>query len=199
MFVYPLSTLPLISKSILELISPESRVDLISLKCYIKTANGDIRKEWIIDSFKEIITLRYKLNWTKPGIGKLSIVPITLNPNAFDQNKLYFLANNGSEKSEKFLLNNIEVDHSKNVSFLVSSNHGLGLTDGKFAIGDDKKKIEISFKPSQAAFLGQLINKKIDDGLFTRFILTGREFDDTAKYQDLNINTEINFKINILE
>tara|TARA_B100000989_G_C19531274_1_gene470063 strand:+ start:814 stop:2730 length:1917 start_codon:yes stop_codon:yes gene_type:complete len=173
--------------------------NLISLRCYMRTPNGDIRKEWIIDSFKEMITLRYKLNWNNPGIGKLSIVPITLNPNAFDKNKLYFLANNGSDKSEKFLLNNIEVDHSENVSFLVSSNHGLGLTDGKFAIGDENKKIEISFKPSQAAFLGQLINKKIDDVLFTRFILTGREFDDTAKYQDLNIDTEINFKLNILK
>ena len=38
----------------------------------------------------------------KPGIGKLSIVPITLNPYAFDQHNLYFLANNGSEKSRNF-------------------------------------------------------------------------------------------------
>ena len=126
-------------------------------------------------------------------------ISFTLNSNAFDQDELYFLANNGSEKSEKFLLKNIEVDHTKNVSFLVSSNHGLGLTDGKFTIGDNNKAIEISFKPSQSAFLGQLINKRIDNGLFTRFILTGREFDDTAKYQDLNIDTEINYKLNILK
>jgi len=173
--------------------------NVISLKINIKTENGDIIKQWIVDSTKETITLRYKLNWKNPGIGKLSIVPITLNPNAFIQDKLYFLANNGSEKTEKFLLNNIEVDHTKNVSFLVSSNHGLGLTDGKFAIGDNNKRIEISFKPSHAAFLGQLINKKIDNGLFTRFILTGREFDDTAKYNNLNIDTEITYMLHILK
>ena len=82
---------------------------------------------------------------------------------------------------------------------MVSSHHGLGLTKGKFAIGDKSKILEISFKPSQTAFLGQLINKKIDNSFFTRFILTGREFDDTAKYQDLNIDTEINYKLNILK
>ena len=185
----------------LNIVEPEifKENNLIYLKSKIKTPNGYLRKEWIIDPFKEIITLRFKLNWKNPGIGKLSIVPITLNPNAFDEKNLYFIANNGSEKSEKFLLNNLEIDHTKSVSFLVSSHHGLGLTDGKFVIGDNTKLIEISFKPSKCAFLGQLINKKIDNGLFTRFILTGREFDDTAKYSDLNIETEINYKLDILE
>ncbi len=185
----------------LNLVEPEiSREEnLIILKTHVKTINGDITKEWIIDACNEIITLKYRLNWKNPGLGKLSIIPITLNPNAFDQNQLYFLANNGSEKAEKFLLSDIEVDHTKNVSFLVSSHHGLGLTNGKFAIGDKSKILEISFKPSQTAFLGQLINKKIDNSFFTRFILTGREFDDTAKYGDLNINTEIKYKLHILE
>ena len=43
-----------------------------------------------------------------------------------------------------------------------------------------------------------VLNKKIGGMYFTRFILTGREFDDTAKYNSLDISTEIMYKINIL-
>ena len=47
----------------LDIVEPEIyRKDyLLILKVDIKTFNGILRKEWIIDSAKEIITLRYKL------------------------------------------------------------------------------------------------------------------------------------------
>ena len=64
-------------------------------------------------------------------------------------------------------------------------------------IVDHKNNIEISFQPSKSAFLGQVLNKEIGGIYFTRFILTGREFDDTAKYSNLLIETEISYKINI--
>ncbi len=185
----------------MEEIVPEIIIDnnKIILKSEIHTSRGLIKKEWIVDASLDIIKLKYYLNWDNPGLGKLSIVPITLNPKFFDNSSLYFKACNGSESPEKFNINSLEIDHTKNVSFLVSSQHGLGMTDGKFVIGDNRNNIEIYFQPSKCAFLGQVLHKKIGEMYFTRFILSGREFDDTAKYSNLKIDTEISYRINIFK
>ena len=127
----------------------------------------------------------------------MNIVPLTLNPYFLDNDSLFFEACNGSKYPEKFHINNVNIDHTKNVSFLVSSHHGIGMTNGKFISGDKRNNIEIFFEPSKCAFLGQILHKKIDQLSFTRFILTAREFDDTAKYNRLLIDTEILYKINI--
>ena len=107
--------------------------------------------------------MKYYLHWQSAGLGKLSIVPITLNPRFFNNSLLYFKACNGSDYPEKYNLNNLEIDHTKNVSFLVSSQHGLGMTDGRFIIGDNNNNKEINFQPSKSAFLGQVLHKKIGE------------------------------------
>ncbi len=184
----------------LSFVNPEIQIkeNKLFIQTIINTSCGQVYKSWSLNPDEYTMSLKYKFNWPNAGLGKLSIVPITLNPNIFEETSLYYEASNGGKVPEKFYLQNQEVDHIKNVSFLVSSNYGLGLTDGKFVIGDNKKNIEIIFDPSLCAFLGQVVHKKVDNAYFTRFILTGREFDDTAKYNSLDISTEIMYKINIL-
>ena len=183
----------------MEYVSPEIICSdkKIILKANINTSNGIITKEWTIDSSLEIIKLRYFLDWPNANLGKMNIVPLTLNPYFFKNDSLFFEASNGSKYPEKFHINVSDIDHTKNVSFLVSSYHGMGMTNGKFLIGDQRNNIEVYFEPSKCAFLGQILHKKIDEINFTRFILTAREFDDTAKYNRLLIDTEIFYKINI--
>ena len=182
----------------MEVISPEiiKGNNKIILKSEVKTNKGLIKKEWIVDASLDIIKLKYYLNWQSAGLGKLSIVPITLNPR-FLIIVCFTLKLAMDRNPEKYNLNNLEIDHTKNVSFLVSSQHGLGMTDGRFVIGDAYNNIEINFQPSKTAFLGQVLHKNIGGLYFTRFLLTAREFDDTAKYSNLFINTEISYKINI--
>ena len=66
----------------MEVISPEiiKGNNKIILKSEIKTNKGLIKKEWIIDTSLDVIKLKYYLNWQSAGLGKLSIVPTTLNP-----------------------------------------------------------------------------------------------------------------------
>ena len=74
---------------------------------------------------------------------------------------------------------------------MVSANQAFGLTDGSLRLGDKCKYIRLSFNPSEAALLGQLIHQPVDDTWFTRLSLSARELDDTAKYNQLKLDVSI--------
>ena len=158
----------------------------------IKTRLGRIRKIWKISGGKRMLTLRIGVNWKDASIGSLRLFPVTLIPDTFDQSSLFIETHNGGFLKEQFLLGTNVVKHGKPVSFLVSSQEGLGVTAGEIAIGDLDKRIMVSFCPSQSAFLGQITHEPVDSTWFTRVALTAREVDDTAKPAPISLKATIN-------
>ena len=69
------------------------------------------------------------------------------------------------------------------------------MTDGRFVIGDAYNNISYFSTIKNCFPLGQVLSIKTMEDFTTRFLLTAREFDDTAKYSNLFINTEISYKI----
>jgi hypothetical protein len=78
------------------------------------------------------------------------------------------------------------IDHGAPVSFLVSSSHGLGMTEGWAEIGDDKTRLRVEVDRCAAPLLGMLTHRPArradgSAGLFCQLQLSAMELDDTRK------------------
>ena len=72
------------------------------------------------------------------------------------------------------------------MSFLVSSSHGLGMTEGWAEIGDRKNRLRIDIDRCTAPLLGMLTHRpaRLADGsagFFCQLQLSAMELDDTRK------------------
>jgi len=67
------------------------------------------------------------------------------------------------------------------VSFLVSSSHGFGMTEGWAEIGDGETGLRIEVDRATAPLLGLLTHRPSGDKLFCQIQLSALELDDTRK------------------
>ena len=77
-------------------------------------------------------------------------------PGIWDQSSFYFETSLGGNKSERFEFGNNIIDHTQNLNQLISTKHGLGVTDGEIRIGDAKNSIVFKHEPSEAALTPHL-------------------------------------------
>ena len=110
----------------------------------------------------------------------LIVDPITLLPDAFDADALALETANGGGR-ERFALASETVEHGAPVSFLVSSSHGLGMTEGWAAIGDGRTGLRVTVDRATAPLLGMLSHRKAGGRLFCQLQLSALELDDTSK------------------
>lgn len=114
-------------------------------------------------------------------IGFLRFNYITLNPNNFNHEKLFYETNNGGYNLEKFDIKKMQFDHGEHVSSLCSATTGLGSTNGIVIIGDDKKRIRITNDNTKSALIPMIKNEKISKKNLFRFYQSAMEYDDTSK------------------
>ena len=130
------------------------------IKSAIKTSLGLIKKEWTIDDKIGKINLKIKLNWDMPILGSLRLGYITLIPETFNKNKLYYASHNGGFKKEFLNWTIIKVLIMVDLNHLISAKQSIGITE-EIELGDNKKKI-IKFDKSQSALVG-LVTHKLSD------------------------------------
>lgn len=157
--------------------------NVVVVKCNIHTPLGSIKKKWRVDEAAGSVTLTYRLNWTEMPSGSLRLGYLTLNPQLFLANELYYQCNNGGKDLETFNIEEAEFDHGAPVSSLISANQGLGLTDGKILIGDIGRVIKIELDNSQHAALGLVSHRKILYSHLSRIAFSLLENDDTSRGQ----------------
>lgn len=182
----------------LEKVDPEIyQIDnKIFLSCSISTIFGKIKKDWIICDDDGSINLRLSINSKDKNIGSLRLMHLTLNSDFFDEKKI-FLTHNGGEKSEIFeVMKNIDFNHDKPISQLISANQGVGITQGKIEIGDYKKRIRLKFNKSDLSLVGLISSNYIKNKSLIRLMLSAREVDDTSKKSAINFdNLNIELKL----
>ncbi len=127
------------------------------------------------------LDLEYALDWTKIPLGSLRIANITLNPEAFDAEQLYFETHNGGTAAERFHVGGRRIDHGRSVSFLVSASGGLGMTENQFICGDAKKRIAITTSHAQAYTLPLVTAMPISGSYFFRAAFSVQEIDETSR------------------
>jgi hypothetical protein len=152
-----------------------------NVSAHIETSKGAIEKMMRFHATEPRVDFDITVHWPDWNKGSLRLGHITLLPDAFDWEKLSLTTHNGGKEYETFSLKDKLVDHGAPVSFLVSSSHGLGMTEGWATIGDGKTTIGIDVDRTTAPLLGFLTHKRIGGSLFCQFVLSALELDETRK------------------
>ncbi len=146
----------------------------------IETPKGAIEKNLRFCAHQPRVEFDLTFHWADWGKGVLRLGHFTLLPEAFDPAALYLKTCNGGG-AERFALAGQTIEYGAPVSFLVSSSHGLGLTEGWAEIGDAHTKLKIEVDRSTAPLLGLLTHRMSGKKLFCQFMLSALELDDTRK------------------
>jgi len=151
----------------------------------IDTPKGRIEKQMRFGGSQPRVDFDITFHWDDWGKGVLRLGHFTLLPDAFCLDRLALSTTNGGGR-ESFALAGRTVDHGAPVSFLVSSSHGIGMTEGWAEIGDGKTRLRIEVDRCTAPVLGMLIHRPArrsdgSAGLFCQLQLSALELDDTRK------------------
>ncbi len=152
----------------------------ISVEAQVQDFYCPLHKRISVSKLKPECNFTYTFDFDLLPPSAIRLFHITLHPDAFDQESLFYATHNGGFEFEKYSLAR-EVNHSKPISFLVSASDALGMTEGIVVIGDNEKSFEITVDMAQAAVVAMVVHKKIGEQWLTRLIFSCREFDDTSK------------------
>lgn len=152
----------------------------ISVKAIISTSVGKIHKKICISKKEPVLELHYAFQDFIIPKGSFRLGFITLNPQLFDADSLYFSTCNGGYTPEKFFIGKRDFDHGSPVSFLVSASQGIGMTDGKIVIGDSARSIAIDVDMSLSVPIGLVSYNTVDDQYFFRIGFSLGEMDETV-------------------
>ena len=151
----------------------------------VETTKGIIEKQMLFSATERRINFDITFHWDDWGKGVLRLGHFTLLPDAFALDRLRLATCNGGGR-ESYALAGRTIEHGAPVSFLVSSSHGLGLTEGWAEIGDDRTRLRVEVDRMTAPLLGLLTHRpaKRADGsasLYCQLQLSALELDDTRK------------------
>jgi Glycosyl hydrolase family 57 len=152
----------------------------ILVSTVIATPKGPIEKSLRFSAHEPRVEFDLTFDWQDWGKGVLRLGHFTLLPDAFEQDRLRFATTNGGG-CEEFALRGRIVDHGAPVSFLVSSSHGFGMTEGWVEIGDGKTNLRVEVDRACAPLLGLLTHRLSGDKIFCQLQLSALELDDTRK------------------
>ena len=106
----------------------------------------------------------------------------TLLPGVWDMDSSYYKTALGGKEPERFNFGDTAIDHTQNLNQLVSTRHGLGVTDGEIQIGDANNSIIFKHEPSEAALVPHLQYLPQKNGHYLlRLIYSAQELDETFK------------------
>jgi len=146
----------------------------------IETPKGPIEKSLRFCTAVPRVEFDLGFDWNDWGKGVLRLGHFTLLPDAFDAKQLTFSTTNGGGR-EDYPLAGRTIEHGAPVSFLVSSSHGFGMTEGWAEIGDGKTKLRVEVDRGVAPLLGMLTHRRAGGKLFCQIQLSALELDDTRK------------------
>jgi hypothetical protein len=154
----------------------------------VVTPLGDVDKYIEISSDEAgaaFVRISYQMNWERKPLGSLRLGAVTLNPEAFDPDTLFFATHNGGKTLETFALESTPVNHGNPASFLVSANAGLGVTEGVVILGDKYRQLNITIDKKQSAAIGMVSFRKVFPNYFFRHVFSILEMDETSRKKGL--------------
>ncbi len=155
--------------------------DAVHVRGTIATALGPVEKQYRIGRAVPELAIDYALHWPEVPRGLLRLGFVTLNPAAFDRRSLFFAGHNGGSGLDRHALDEVEVDHGRPVSLLVSASTALGLTEGQLQIGDAGHRLCISFDRATAALVGLVTCRRVGETYFAQLAFSAAEVDDTSR------------------
>jgi hypothetical protein len=106
---------------------------------------------------------------------------ITLNPEAFNREHLWFKSHNGGFLPDRFSVGAKRIKHGRSVSFLVSASAAMGITNGELSLGDEERAIKIQTQLQQASVVSQVAFIPVPGSYFYRASFSAAELDETCR------------------
>ena len=153
--------------------------NILKVSTTVDSHYGEIRKEIGINLEKEEVSLTFDFSSLEDLFGSVNAGNLTFFDNKNIKPNCFF-CKNGGKNFERFSLNN-NFDHSEPASFLVSSNSGLGCTDGVLIFARKKGKLLIKWSPENNYIMPKIQNIFIGKKRLTRVFFSLQEVDDTKK------------------
>lgn len=161
----------------------EQSGSLVTVEGEIACELGSIIKKVVLDTLGPKLSISYRLNWADIPSGSFRLGFLTLNPQYYARDSLFYRTTNGGFSPEHFALGDESVNHGAAVSFLVSAACGLGLTDGWIEVGDKNSALRVTVNSEAAALVGLVTYNRIDGSYFYRLAFSAGEMDDTSKFE----------------
>ncbi len=150
-----------------------------------------IFKEYL---FSETLKVVYKLYFKNLYPMSIRLGIITLIPESFERETLFYKTHNGGKEEEIFYLKGKEVKLDMPVNYIVTARGCLGATEGLFTFGDKNKEIKVITNKSQFYTVPLLRYQEFDNSFFFRIYHTICERDEVANvfYKGYN---EVSFEL----
>jgi len=154
--------------------------DFIYVGMQIKQPGYNFKKKYSINRKRNEFLVEQTIEISKRSKSLIRSIHFTILPGIWDQENLFFKTSLGGDKLEHFNFGNKIIDHTQNLNQLVSTRHGLGVTNGEIHIGDGKNSIIFKHDPSEAALVPRLQYLPQKNGLYLlRLIYSAQELDET--------------------
>jgi len=153
----------------------------VVVSCTIKTGLGPIFKRVLIHPDTCTVSIEYELQFENLPVGSLRLGNLTLFPDSFIQDSLFYRTHNGGAAMETFYLGSERINHGEPASFLVSAKNALGLTEGILEVGDEHKFIRVTVDSRLSALVGLIAFVPLKDSSFYRVSFSAREMDETSR------------------
>jgi len=162
----------------------DETTETVKISCQMSSPWGNITKTVLLNVKETRLDVSYDGDIAFPLEGSFRLGHITLNPRAFDKEHLYYASHNGGEQADIHKLwrgQLIECDHGASVSRLISATTGLGMTKGTLELGDLKHAVSLRMERTDAAGVGLITSKTVDESYFVRAAISLCEVDETIK------------------
>lgn len=150
----------------------------VAIEAVVPTPLGPVRKRVVLGAREPRVDLLVRLDWPALPVGTLRLGHVTLVPDAWDHETLHFVTTNGGAP-EAHALAGHTFDHGAPVSFLVSANGGLGLTEGWVELRDARRGLRVEVDRERSSLIGLVSHREVGGTFFCRVTLTAGELDDT--------------------
>lgn len=178
----------------LEVFEPKiEEVDgVLTITGEINTALGPIRKVVTIESTpRATISLELTFLWKEIPPGSLRMGDLIMNPDFFDRDSLFVKTHLGGYEPETHLYHSdVNVDHGKSWSALISSQYCLGMTEGSLEFGDRKARLLVKQDPDHFQAPAMITCLNVADSYIFRIQFSAREIDDTSGAHAIQLKPE---------
>jgi Glycosyl hydrolase family 57 len=168
----------------LERVQPEVGLDGRGRLCAlarIATELGPIEKAIRLDPDGGAVELEWALHWGELPLGSLRLGHMTLLPEAFAAQTLWYATHNGGAELETHRIGGAGFDHGAAVSALVTCRQGLGVTEGVVLLGDAERAIRVEIDHTSALPLGLVTWIPGVERWFLRLCFSLTESDETRR------------------
>ena len=140
---------------------------------------GTAEKSWTFEPAQNRLKLRLRLRLKEHFYGTVRTGFVTLHPESYDVETLFYRVHNGGHSPESFPLNHEPVTHPLPVSALISARQGLGCTEGWVQLGDARHQVSVKVARRRCAALPMVQYQRAGERFFFRLLYSLLELDET--------------------